>query len=216
MRAGPGALPSLLVTGFGPFPGAPQNPTAALVEALGREAAETFGAGTLRALVLPTEFVRSWSELRSLYRRFHPDVVVHFGLSARATEIRLETGARNCLGTEKVDASGVVPRRRRISQRGADRLAVTLSTSKLAAALSAAGFAAAISDDAGDYVCNSTLYRSLAISEGTARQVGFCHVPPNDVLTAQRLLKAGRVILAAAVASARQLKQFSRRSVTRQ
>ena len=189
----------LLVTGFGPFPGAPENPTAELVAALSRDAPESFGAGALRTAVLPTEFLRSWSRLQGLYRRFDPDIVVHFGLSARATEIRQEAIARNCVGPERVDASGAVPRRSSISPGSPDRLMATLPTSELSAALSAAGFENVISDDAGDYVCNATLYRSLALSDGTPRRVGFIHVPPNSVLPAERLLQAGRLILAVAV-----------------
>lgn len=191
----------MLVTGFGAFPGAPENPTAALVEALAGEMPGLLGAGALRTAVLPTEFVRSWSKLRSLYRRFDPDVVVHFGLSARTAEIRLETSARNCVAKGKVDAAGVAARRRHVSARGPGRLTVTLPTSELKAALSAAGFTAVISDDAGDYVCNAVLYRSLAASEGTARRVGLVHVPPQDVLAADRLLIAARLILGIAARS---------------
>ncbi len=36
--------PRLLITGFGPFPGAPENPTERLVKALAAEPAEAFGA----------------------------------------------------------------------------------------------------------------------------------------------------------------------------
>jgi pyroglutamyl-peptidase len=205
---------TLLVTGFGPFPGAPENPTAELVEALSGDAPESFGVGTLRTAVLPTEFVRSWSRLRSLYRRFDPDIVVHFGLSARATEIRLETSARNRVGPERVDASGATPRLRRVSPRGPERLLATLPTSDLRAALLAAGFATVTSDDAGDYVCNATLYRSLAVFRGTSRRVGFIHVPPRNVLSADRLLHAARLILAITVTRAQQLKQVSPSAVT--
>src|SRR5690554_802095 len=74
------APPRLLVTGFGAFPGAPENPTEALVRALAEEPPARFGAGALRAAVLPTDYRRSWPALRRLYGAFAPDLVVHFGL----------------------------------------------------------------------------------------------------------------------------------------
>jgi pyrrolidone-carboxylate peptidase len=40
-----------------------------------------------------------------------------------------------------------------------------------------------VSIDAGDYVCNRTFYLSLAMAEGTHRQVGFIHVPKCPVST---------------------------------
>src|SRR5687767_3213456 len=76
-----GVGPKLLVTGFGPFPGAPENPTDPLVRALAQAPAERFRATAFRAVVLPTEYRRSWSILSRLYAGYAPDVVVHFGLS---------------------------------------------------------------------------------------------------------------------------------------
>jgi len=188
-------LPALLVTGFGPFPGAPENPTSALIQALAKQAPETFGAAELAAVVLPTEFGRSWSTLNHLYRSFSPDVVVHFGVSVRATEIRIERTARNHLGRGKPDARGVMPRRGHVQPSGPDVRLATLPAFEISAALFAAGLANSISDDAGDYVCNATLYRSLAVFEGTSRRAGFIHVPPHDVLAMGELERAAQLIL---------------------
>ena len=82
--------PRLLVTGFGPYPGAPKNPTDMLVAAIAGEGPSAFGAGALKAAVLPTDYRRSWTMLRRLYAAFEPDVVVHFGLSLRCEAIHVE------------------------------------------------------------------------------------------------------------------------------
>lgn len=167
--------PRLLVTGFGPFPGAPDNPTQALVEALSSESATTFGASALRAVVLPTEYQKSWSILRRLYSSFAPEVVLHFGLSSRAKAITIETFGRRACAPDKLDAVGYAPRWARRS--GPALLRATLPAARLVTALRTAGFSAELSEDAGGYVCNATLYRSL-LAAPRDRQVGFVHVPP--------------------------------------
>lgn len=192
-------LPKLLVTGFGPFPGAPRNPTEALVAALAAEPAETFGAAALKALVLPTDYRRSWSILRRLYGSFAPDVVVHFGLSDRIKAIHIERVARNAANPAKLDIAGYAPKRAR--RVGPDVLHSTLPVTAIHAALTKAGFPAALSDDAGAYVCNATLYRSLHVAPN-GRQVGFIHVPPiGRVLGGQGLVDGARIAVSIATAA---------------
>jgi pyroglutamyl-peptidase len=188
----------LLVTGFGPFPGAPRNPTEALVAALAGEPAEAFGVGALKAIVLPTDYHRSWRMLRRLYAGYAPDVVVHFGLSLRAEAIHVERVARNTASPAKRDAAGYAPPSRRARRSGPDVLQSTLPVTAIVEALTEAGFPAVSSDDAGAYVCNATLYRSLlAMAAQPGRLVGFIHVPPTGKgdLTAERLREAALVVL---------------------
>jgi len=74
------------------------------------------------------------------------------------------------------------------------------------------GFAAAASDDAGGYVCNATLYRSLlAVKAGQRRLVGFIHVPPEgrNGWTAARLKQAAELILQMATSAAAHTKQLA-------
>jgi pyroglutamyl-peptidase len=195
--------PTLLVTGFGPFPGAPENPTEALVRKLVDAQPETFGAADLRAVVLPTEYRRSWSILRRLYARLAPDVVVHFGLSARADAIAIERAARRRCASDRPDAVGFTPRRGLARRSGPETLASAFPVDCIVAALLEAGFPAAASDDAGDYVCNATLYRSLAEPAPSARRIGFVHVPPEGAggLSRERLGAAAEIVLQTACAA---------------
>jgi pyroglutamyl-peptidase len=192
-----------LVTGFGPFPGAPANPTEALVRELTDVAPETFGATGLRAVVLPTEYRRSWAILKRLYARFAPDVVVHFGLSTRTDAIMIERTALRRCAPDRPDAIGFAPRGGLARRTGAEALAATLPVERIVAALRQAGFPAAASDDAGAYVCNATLYRSLAETAVSPRRVGFVHVPPEGTggFTRERLAAAAGIVLKAACAS---------------
>jgi pyroglutamyl-peptidase len=146
--------PKLLVTGFGPFPGAPENPTQALVLGLAGEPAETFGASALRAVVLPTDYRRSWRILRRFYRDLAPDVVVHFGLSRNAEALAIERAGKRRIDPARPDAAAFAPLSGFCRRSGADSLDSTLPVEAIVAALSEAGFPAAVSDDAGSYVCN--------------------------------------------------------------
>ena len=188
--------PRVVVTGFGPFPNAPENPTEALVRALLSEPPDGFGAGALRAIILPTDYRRSWATLTALYRRFPPDIVVHFGLSRRSDCLKIERGASRAVDPSRCDVAGFAPSSGRARRSGADWLAATLPVERIVAALSDAGFPAAASDDAGRYVCNATLYRSL-VTAPPDRVVGFVHVPPLGVngMTCERLKDAARLIL---------------------
>ena len=192
--------PKLLVTGFGPFPGAKRNPTETLVRALAGEAPKTFGAGALKAVVLPTEYRRSWRMLSRLYVGFAPDVVVHFGLHIRARAIHVERIARNRADPAKLDAAGYAPRLGQARRGGPETLSATLPVAELVAALTDAGVPAARSYDAGAYVCNATLYRSLYAN--AAPRVGFVHVPPQGKagFTRARLAEAASIALRAATA----------------
>lgn len=82
-------------------------------------------------------------------------------------------------------------------------LSATLPLEAIQAALHDASFPAALSEDAGDYVCNATLYRSLAAAAGGRRVVGFIHIPPTGAggMTRERLLEAARLILASAASA---------------
>ena len=171
------------------------------MRALAEEPAQVFGASAFEALVLPTEYARSWAMLRRIYRRFEPDVVIHFGLSGRAKAIHVETVARNRVAPDLPDAIGAVLRSGYVRRGGAETLSATAPTKAILAALKDKGVAAQVSDDAGDYVCNATLYRSLHAAP-PGRRVGFIHVPPaGRRFGHEALLQAAHIVLRTAVSS---------------
>lgn len=197
-------LPRLLVTGFGPFPGAPENSTETLVRNLATEPSERFGASALRALVLPTDYRRSWPTLRRAQARFAPDIVLHFGLAMRARSLILERVAHKRIHPDRPDAAGFAPASGLARRTGPETIASTLPVNAIHAALEQAGFPVSLSDDAGEYVCNATLYRSLhSAGSGRSRVVGFVHVPPVDTanFSAGRLFSAACLILGTASAA---------------
>jgi pyroglutamyl-peptidase len=200
LKPAAGRRPRILVTGFGPFPNAPENPSEVLARELAGEPPERLGASALRAFVLPTDYRRSWPALRRVQDRFAPDIVVHFGLARRADSLVLEQVARKRVHAGRPDAAGFAPPSGLARRSGPEMLSATLPLEAIQAALHDARFPVALSEDAGDYVCNATLYRSLAAAAGGRRVVGFIHIPPTGAggMTRERLLEAARLILATA------------------
>jgi pyroglutamyl-peptidase len=167
--------PTLLVTGFGPWPGVKVNPTAALVAALSNGDLPDPGACRLVTKVLPTEYRRSWTMLRRAVLRHRPDIILHFGFAPKAEAIALERfGRLACVA--RADAAGYAPRSGSVSRSGPERLATTVPLEPLARALRRARLPVTLSEDAGGYLCNATLYRSLQ-RLGEGRHIGFVHLP---------------------------------------
>jgi pyroglutamyl-peptidase len=183
--------PIILVTGFGPFPGAPFNPTMALATRLARA---RLGHVKVIAHVFPTNYAAIDYDLPKLIARYRPDALLMFGLATKARTLRIETRARNALSL-LADASGIIPRLRQIAPGRASTLALPTSSQKLLAAARATRLPAAVSNDAGDYLCNYLCWRAtLAVRRtGGPRLTAFIHVPPG--LNAFDLTRCGHALL---------------------
>jgi pyroglutamyl-peptidase len=206
---------TILLTGFGPFPGAPFNPTGALVEALADR--RTPGLRHIRrvAHVFATNYQAVDRELPGLIRRERPDALIMFGLAARRPLISIETQARNTLTRAVPDASGQLPGASAIVPGGRAALALQVPAPRLVAAVRAAGIPAVLSDDAGSYLCNYLCWRAGEAVErdGIPRLVAFVHVPNAHIAKARRygpprsrlritfddLVRAGEAIMGAAI-----------------
>lgn len=169
------ARPRVLVTGFGPFPGAPINPSAWLAGALVNAHAPDC---TLHAEVLPTEWEAVAALAPRLYASLQPDVMIHFGLCQRAVGFRIERSAFNRIAP-RADARAVLPPARHVLAEGADRLDTRLPAARIAAHLSSRGLPAASSRSAGRYLCNFLYYHSLAWAarQETPPVALFVHIP---------------------------------------
>ncbi len=190
---------TILVTGFGPFPDAPHNPTEGLVKKLSREPAPR-GTRMVRH-VFRTSYAAVDRDLPALLRRYRPDALLMFGLATQATQLRIETCARNILAT-LADADGRVPTMRSIAPGRQATLRLPTPARPLLAAARVAGMKAALSNDAGDYLCNYLCWRATMAARMLhgPRLVAFVHVPGGQ--NPADLARAGRAMLRA-VASAR-------------
>ncbi|MGA2567753.1 MAG: pyroglutamyl-peptidase I [Pseudolabrys sp.] len=207
---------TILVTGFGPFPGAPFNPTGPLVKALARMRRPCLADAKIVAHVFPTSYAAVDRDLPRLIARHKPDVLLMFGLAPRARTVRIETRARNTVSLLP-DAGGAALHRHAIVFGGPGTIALPAPAQDLLAAVRALHVPAALSRDAGRYLCNYLCWRAAeANQKGGPRVVAFVHVPPvrrgpaahrrgkNRRLTLADLARAGSVLLSAiAVAAGR-------------
>jgi pyroglutamyl-peptidase len=76
-----------------------------------------------------------------------------------------------------------MPSDERISPEGPEYLPATVPAAHIVGRLRRRGLPAQLSRDAGGYLCNALLYRSLEISRalGTPGRSGFVHLPSNLV-----------------------------------
>lgn len=169
---------TILITGFTPFPGAPENPTAELVKWVQDDQVHTPDGVRLEARLLPTEFEASFAKLKSALEETRPDVLLEFGLSAKATGFTLECIARNEMASSLQDNSGFRPEDIFIEDAAPLVLPSGLPLEEISIALAAENIRYEYSQSAGAYVCNHLFYRTMQVPRGQRpARAGFIHVP---------------------------------------
>lgn len=204
----------VLITGFGPFPRAPFNPSGLIAQALARRRRPALAGLKRNAHVFATEYACIDRELPRLLAQ-RPDVVLMFGLAGRARELRIETRARNAMAPLLPDAGKYRPQHNTI-EFGAPAARRGLAPfAGLAAAIRSRGVRVRVSRDAGTYLCNYTYWRALGAAPGGRPLVLFVHVPlvpmaarprrglGRNVLSLRQIISAGENLLIALAAAAR-------------
>jgi pyroglutamyl-peptidase len=173
--------PRLLVTGFSGFPGAPRNPTEALIAGLDVDRLARRLDVEIGAAVLSTEFAAAGALVVRLWHEVAPDAVIHFGLHGRARAVHVETRAKNHMTPVRPDAAGRRPGWPAIERQGPAIRHATLPVHRIVAALGRRAVPARLSTDAGSYLCNYATYLSLGLAPRGAL-TGFVHLPwPGEV-----------------------------------
>lgn len=180
-------MATLLVTAFGAFPGAPHNPSEQIMRLLQRDGRRAFARAGLRltTAVLPVAYDIA-PHLDALVAREKPDAILHLGLAARRRQVSIEMRARNRVTTVKPDAFGRHAQFHAYRS-GRSHRRSTWNARRLRAALRRERIDASVSQDAGDYVCNATLWRSLEVDRAPAI---FVHVPDKRRLPPSRMAVA--------------------------
>lgn len=179
----------LLVAGFGRFPGQRLNPAEFCARRLEKAKGVFAVAGIdLHVAILPVERFALSPLLAKLFAEKSPDAVVLLGVAARRRRLTIETLARNRASILKPDAAKQRPYCRFIVHGGPDVLRSPVAPPRLAALARMGGLPAAPSRDAGDYLCNESLYLSLLMD----RRACFIHLPN---WRGARLERAARVIV---------------------
>lgn len=202
---------TILITGFGPFPGAPFNPTEPLVIELARRRHPTSAKVRRVAHVFDVSYESVDRELPVLLEREQPDALIMFGLAGRTRHVRVETRARNVLSRLVPDAKGEIPVTATIAAGAPATMPLRAPVQRLVAAGRAAGVPVAPSHDAGRYLCNYLCWRAAeAARSGAPRVVTFIHVPRlrpagarshASTLMLADLTRAGEAMIRAALAA---------------
>jgi len=168
----------ILLTGFGPFPGAPYNPTQPLVARLVRLRRPAFDGVELASHIFPVTYADVDRQLPELLARHKPHALLMFGLAARTSFLRVETRARNAVTMLWPDANNTRARKGAIA-READAMMFGPHTARLLRAARLTGIDARPSRDAGSYLCNYLSWRAIErVNAGGGPALGaFIHIP---------------------------------------
>jgi pyroglutamyl-peptidase len=214
---------TVLVTGFGPFPGAPFNPTGALVRALVKLRRPALANVRLVPHVFETSYRAVDRDLPHLLKTVKPDAVLMFGLSGKASSLKVETRARNVGSALIGDVDGQILSTGIVAG-GQMALPFNVPAARLATVARKARTAAVTSRDAGRYLCNYLSWRAIEATSNPQGPVfaAFIHVPPVAEAVRPRraaktrvwrmadLLRGGEAILAAAVAETRRRRHMTK------
>jgi pyroglutamyl-peptidase len=197
----------ILLTGFGPFPAAPYNPTIPLVQRLTALRRPALDDVELLSHIFHVTYRTVDRELPELIARLRPHAMLMFGLAARTAHLRIETRARNAVSTTFPDADRTIARKGSIIS-GAHPLPFGPHTARLLGAARATGIDARPSRDAGSYLCNYLSWRAIEATqaENGPRLAAFIHIPllprpgtalrqGNARITLEELVDAGEAML---------------------
>lgn len=163
----------LLITGFDPFGGADINPAWEAVKQL----PDRIGSFTLRKLEIPTVFGLGAQRVLEAAEDFHPDVILCVGQAGTRSAVTPERIAVNIRDARIPDNAGNTPEGEPVVEGGPTAYFSTLPVKEMAAAIRAQNLPGQVSNSAGAFVCNDTLYLLLHHYAGSQVKAGFIHVP---------------------------------------
>jgi pyroglutamyl-peptidase len=211
----------ILITGFGPFPGAPHNPTQALVTRLLRLRRPAFSDIELSGHIFPVTYKAVDRELPQALAKHRPQAILMFGLAGRTAHLRIETRARNAVTLLWPDAAQTRVRKGSIGP-GSEAMRFGPHTLRLLRAARGTGIDARPSRNAGSYLCNYLSWRAIEATgaDDHLRLASFVHIPPlaragasrhkgNPRVTLEELVDAGEAMLMEMVKLARQAARVS-------
>lgn len=162
---------TILVTGFEPFGGDPENASAEVVARL-RASAQSTGVRIATA-ILPVTWDGAAPALLEAIAAHRPDAVVALGEAGGRAEVTPERRARN-LGHGRIPDNAGVERPAAPLDEGSEWLDSRIDPEALAEAIRGVGVPAGTSRDAGAFLCNA-VFRTLL--RDTDLPAAFIHLP---------------------------------------
>ena len=160
----------MLITGFQPFGGKASNSS--------WEGVKWIDEPGLLVEELPVVWGVPTRRLGELVDFYRPSTVISFG-QGKEREFALETKALN-LRDHRLDEKGDLPRNPFNSDMGASEVFLETDVLGLHSFLAQRNFPVRISEDAGQYLCEETIYALSDLQKAfiELERVFFCHVPP--------------------------------------
>ena len=189
---------TLLLTGFGPFPGVKDNPTAAIAKTLNNT---RISAMRIESIILPVAISSAFQD-SEIACRDDTNAVVCLGVSTKIDKLHLESYAYNQFDSKKGDVEGKGKGKWIIEQKGPDRRETPFSCLSIVESLKDHGILSKASTDPGRYVCNWLYYKRLGKDLPTL----FVHVPPVSVSWSMDKLVEATLLVMACVAKTIPLK----------
>ncbi|KZS43409.1 peptidase C15 [Paenibacillus glucanolyticus] len=179
----------ILISGFEPFGGSSINPTERLVEEIRHD---SFQGAEIRTILLPVHYDECAEILLQEMRAYVPDAVIACGVAGGRTAITPERIAVNIkdIPPESTisDNRGARPQDELIDPDGPDGLFSSLPIRLMVNRLKEAGIPASVSNTAGTYICNNTMYailNEIRIQQLTAIG-GFVHFPASTEMAVEK------------------------------
>lgn len=163
----------LLITGFDPFGGASINPAWEAVKLL----PDQIGDFEIYKLEIPTVFGLAAETVLTKADVLQPDVILCIGQAGGRAAVTPERIAVNIRDAKIRDNAGNQPVGEFVVSDGPAAYFATVPVMEMADAICAAELPGAVSNSAGAFVCNDTLYSLLHHYADTHVKVGFIHVP---------------------------------------
>ena len=166
-------MKKLLITGFDPFGGESLNPSWEAVKRL----PNTVGEYQLYKLQIPTVFGVASKKVLNMAADIKPDLILCIGQAGGRAAVTPERIAVNIRDARIPDNAGNQPQGEFVDSNGPAAYFSTIPVKEMAESICALQLPATVSNSAGAFVCNDTLYALLHHFNGSNTQVGFIHIP---------------------------------------
>ena len=163
----------LLITGFDPFGGASINPAWEAVKLLPDAIADF----EVHKLEIPTVFGLATEKVLEKAAEIRPDVILCIGQAGGRGAVTPERIGVNIRDAKIADNAGNQPVGQFVAEEGPAAYFATVPVMAMEEAIRKESLPGQVSNSAGAFVCNDTLYGLLHHYAGTEVKVGFIHVP---------------------------------------
>lgn len=182
---------NIVISGFTPYDGIDVNPAVLVPVALAEywnDPSQSVALSddllqdvsiSVTTVTLPVSFANAWPMLLNAIEQANPDIVIATGLKRSVRGVLLERCATNLMDAAKPDADNVIPPRRPINPEGPAAYWTRLPLRSILRDFAKHEIPAALSSDAGTFVCNSLFYHLLDWSAAQEKRIlsGFVSLP---------------------------------------